>query len=473
MKQAILGTLPPGTLAVLGAALLTWWITSDATDDLDLRVPGMEGPGLNLGELPGADEYSGPPVVGESARGTGRPSAMEGAWPWFRGPERDGICHDSVPLARQWPDAGPEVLWRVELGPGHAGPAVAGGCVYVLDYDVEAQADTMRCLSLDDGREIWRNGYPVVVPENHGMSRTVPAVVDNFVLSLGPKCHVVCWDAQTGEHRWIKDLVHEFGATVPPWYAAQCPLIDGGRLILAPAGETFLIAVDYSTGQIVWESPKLLDWAMTHVSIAPMEFEGRRMYVYCGTRGVAAIAAEDGSVLWQTTEWVGRMATCPTPVPVTGGRIFFSSGYRAGSLMAQLETEDTQLTIKPLFRLRPKEFGSEQHTPVFFEGHLYGVRTDAGGQQLVCLDLDGKEVWNSGEDKYGRGPYLVADGLIYLVDDDGTLTMVEATPERYKSLDSFQVFEDGHDAWGPMALVGGRLIVRDLRRMACLDVAER
>ena len=28
----------------------------------------------------------------------------------------------------------------------------------------------------------------------------------------------------------------------------------------------------------------------------------------------------------------------------------------------------------------------------------------------------------------------------------------------------------GHDSWGPMAMAGGRLILRDLTRMVCLDV---
>ena len=32
-------------------------------------------------------------------------------------------------------------------------------------------------------------------------------------------------------------------------------------------------------------------------------------------------------------------------------------------------------------------------------------------RQLVCLDLAGKELWNSGQDKFGLGPYLIADGL--------------------------------------------------------------
>jgi len=142
------------------------------------------------------------PVAGQPQTFDVKPSALPGAWPWFRGPDRDGICHQSVPLAREWPEGGPEVLWTVELGPGHAGAAVWTGRVYVLDYDPENQADTLRCVSLDDGREIWHNGYPVVVMESHGMSRSVPAVADGCVVSIGPRCHVACWDAETGQCRW-------------------------------------------------------------------------------------------------------------------------------------------------------------------------------------------------------------------------------------------------------------------------------
>jgi outer membrane protein assembly factor BamB len=468
MKRLPLDTLIPVTLAVAGIVLVALWLNTGPTEDLYARVPGLDRPeGLrSLGSLP-------PPVAGEPVASGGQPSEVPGEWPCFRGPSRDGICHDSVPLARHWPEKGPPVLWTVELGPGHAGAAVSGGRVFVLDYDPEAQADTMRCLSLDDGREIWHNSYPVVVVESHGMSRTVPAVADGCVISIGPRCHVACWEMETGECRWLLDMVGRYGTTVPEWHTGQCPLVDAGRVILAPCAKAFMVAVDYRTGKVAWESPKLHNWQMTHVSITPVEFAGRRMYVYCGSRGVAAISAEDGSVVWETTEWVGKMATCPSPVDVGDGRIFFCGGYNAGSLMLRLVEQGGRIVPRPLFRLRPKQFESEQHTPILYQGHLYGVRTNPGGKQLACLDLEGNELWNSGKDKFERGPYLIADGLIYVMDSEGLLTMAEATPEGYKPLDKFQVFEDARDAWGPMALVSGRLILRDATRMACLDVSQK
>ncbi len=477
MKPWSPATILPAALTLLAAALLVLWRSTGPVEGLVLRVPG-----LDRTDLPAREEIPAPPEVGGPMVSDGKPSQVSGAWPCFRGPNRDGIGDGGVPLARAWPAEGPEVLWMIDLlGPGHAGAAVSGGCVYVLDYDPEAQADTMRCLSLDDGREIWRNGYSVIVPENHGMSRTVPAVIGDYVVSFGPKCHVACWDAASGRCRWLLDLTAQYGAKFPEWYAAQCPLIDNGRVILAPAGKhVLMMAVDYNSGTILWRTekpPELSSWEMTHVSIAPVEFQGRRMYVYCGTGGVAGVSADDGSLLWHSADWVGTMATCPTPVPVGDGRIFFTSGYHKpdqdGSLMLQLKQQDGRFVPEILFRLKPRQFESEHHTPIFFEGCLYGVRTKPGGEQLTCFDPKGNELWNSGRDKFGRGPYLIAGGLVYVMDDDGLLTMAEATSQGYKRLGRFQVFEDGRDAWGPMALAGGRLILRDLTRMACLNVAAK
>ena len=43
--------------------------------------------------------------------------------------------------------------------------------------------------------------------------------------------------------------------------------------------------------------------------------------------------------------------------------------------------------------------------------------------------------------------------------------------ERFELVDQRQVL-DGHDSWGPMAFAGGRLILRDLKHMICLNVAS-
>ena len=158
------------------------------------------------------------------------------------------------------------------------------------------------------------------------------------------------------------------------------------------------------------------------------------------------------------------------PRRAPSGRLLLSSGYnKDGSVFLQLAKLSGEFTAEITERLPPKQFNSEQQTPVLFSDHVFGIRKPRRGQ-FVCLDLEGNEIYNSGQDKFGHGPYMIADGLVFLMADGGLLTMAAASTKSYQPLGQFQVFEDGHDAWGPMALVGGRLIVRDMTRMACLDL---
>jgi len=387
---------------------------------------------------------------------------LPGAWPRFRGPNGDGISTENVSIGRKWTP-----LWTVDLGEGYAGAAVRDGRVYVLDYDQKNFSDALRCLSLADGKEIWRFTYPVKVKRNHGMSRTTPTIADKYVISLGPKCHVVCVDATSGRFVWGIDLVKEHNAEVPEWYAGQCPLVDGDRVILAPGGDSLMIAVELATGKVIWKSPNPHDWKMTHSSVVPIDFAGKRQYVYCGSRGVAGVSAKDGAILWETDKWVISLATVPSPIDVGNGKLFLSGGYNSGAKMLQLRETGGMIAPEELFSLDAATFGATQQTPILCHDHIYGVRPDG---QLACLDLAGKVVWTSGnKDKFGLGPFLIAGDKLFVMNDEGVLTLAEASPAGYRSLVKNRVL-NGHDSWAPLALAGNRLLARDLTQLVCLDV---
>ena len=450
-------------LAAGGAAAIAMWLTGAPSQALALRVPGSD-------RSPQATQAAMGPVTieGKLTQGDGAPSDLAGSWPQFRGANLDNISTETVRLARTWPAGGPPVLWKIVVGEGYAAAAVRRGRVYLIDYDKQQQADAVRCLSLADGKEIWRYSYPVKVKRNHGMSRTVPAVTDKYVVTIGPKCHLSCLDATTGEPKWpTVDLTRAYGAKVPPWYAGQCPLIENGRIIIAPAGEALMVAIDCATGEVVWKTPNPHGWRMTHSSIVPMQFYEQRMYVYCASGGVVGVAAQDGRLLWETRDWKISIANVPSPVPVGDDRIFLTGGYNAGSMMLELTEKGDQIVPRPAFRLEPNVFSSPQHTPILYQGHLYAVRPDG---QLACASLDGELVWASGSaNVFGLGPFLIADGMLFVMNNEGRLTIARASPTGYKPLAQADVLR-GHDAWGPMALASGRLIARDLTRMVCIDV---
>ncbi len=468
MRESIIARLIPVALVIVGVVSLYLWLKRDAAAEFTVRLPIQE----NFPQTFLEDDGEGP-ISGELVRFDGVPADLPGAWPRFRGANFDAISTEKVPLAQTWGSDGPAVLWYIDVGEGYAGAAILAGRVYLMDYDRPNEADVIRCLSLEDGKDIWRYSYNVRVKRLHGMSRTVPAVTEKHVLTLGPKCHVTCLDSVTGEFRWMLDLVRDFNATVPDWYAGQCPLIEDGKAIIAVGGDALMMAVDCETGEIVWRSPNPNNWLMTHSSIAPAEFDGTRMYVYCASGGVVGISAEDGSILWENNEWKIRVANVATPVVVGDGLIFLSGGYNAGAMMLKLSRENDTIKAQPTFRLEPEVFGSEQQTPVFYDGHIYGVRPD---KLLTCLDLNGQVVWTSPATRHfgprGLGPYMIADGKIFIMDDEGLLTMAKAQPTGYEQLAQAKVLE-GPESWGPMAIASGRLILRDMNRMICLDVTSQ
>ncbi len=478
MNPRMISGLSASITALLGIISLVWWFSYDPTANLILHVPGLDNQPTTLEALTGGEAVK----IGEHFETfDGAAADLPGTWTRFRGASSDNISKENVRLASKWGDKGPEILWSIDLGEGHAAPAVMDGRVYVLDYDEEKKGDALRCFSLADGREIWRRWYGVRIKRNHGMSRTVPAVTEKYVVTIGPRCHVMCADAQTGDYLWGLDLEKDYGTETPFWYTGQCPLIEDSMAIIAPAGRVLMMGVDCATGQVVWETPNPHGWTMSHTSVMPMTLAGRKMYVYSAIEGMVGVSAEGedrGTVLWETTLW-SHSVLAPSPVIMEGGRIFLTAGYGVGSSVLQVTEVNKTFTVKKLQEYLPKEgLASEQQTPLLYKGHLFGILPkDAGAlrDQFVCYHPDDckRLVWSSGKtNRFGLGPYLIADGKIFILDDDGVLTLLEASITGYKQLAQAKVL-DGHDAWGPLALVGSRLLLRDSKRMVCIEVGQK
>jgi outer membrane protein assembly factor BamB len=462
-----------GTIGI-GFIMLSWFLFTNPVADFAEHIPGMDNRPASMSTSENVE------IGALYTAFEGVPSEIEGSWPQFRGVDSDNISKETVRLADSWGDAGPRILWSVDLGEGHAGPVVANGRVYLMDYDEEARADLLRCFSLDDGKEIWRRGYDLFLKRNHGMSRTVPAVSEDYVVTIGPKCHVMCVDADSGAYKWGLNLEQDYGTEVPLWYTGQCPLIEDSLAIIAVGGKSLIIAVDCETGEIVWETPNPNNWQMSHSSVTPYTIHGREMYIYCALGGIVGIEAKGeqaGQILFETTAW-DRNVVAPSPVYLGNGKLFVTSGYGAGSMMLNITVENGNYSVEPVQEITPEEgIASEQQTPLFYDGHLFSILPkDAGPlrNQFVCYNPDdiSKLVWASGKThRFGLGPYLAADDKFYILSDEGELTVMQASTDGPVQLMQAKVLS-GHDAWGPMAIVNGWLLARDSRRMVCIDVRD-
>jgi outer membrane protein assembly factor BamB len=393
-------------------------------------------------------------------------------WPQFRGPGRDAKSPEKG-LLRTWPASGPEVLWSTSVGPGYAGAAIHGDRVYFNDYDEATGAYLIRSLDLNTGEELWRFQEKRRIRPNHAITRTVPATDGRYVFTLDPKATLHALDAATGAELWRKNLVQEYGTKIPPWYNGQCPLIEEDRVLVAPVGpQALIVALDKATGKELWRTPNPEGWLLSHSSLMPAKLAGVDQYLFSVLEGTVGVAASDGKLLWHFP-FKFNLTVSPSPLVIDGERFYVTGAYDAGGAMVRVTRGPKGFSAEPIFTHSPEEWNSEVQTPILHDGHIFAVGKKKRGL-FTCLDLNGKQVWNSdGHASFELGSFILADGMFIVVEGKtGVVHLLEASTAGYKELAKAPILS-GHDVWGPLALSDGRLVLRDLSRMVCLDLRAK
>jgi outer membrane protein assembly factor BamB len=211
-----------------------------------------------------------------------------------------------------------------------------------------------------------------------------------------------------------------------------------------------------------------------------MTLNGKKMYVYAAVGGICGISAEGndvGQILWKTIEF-SPTVIAPSPLVLDNGKIFMTAGYGAGAMLFQIKANNGKYSVDVLQKYKPKDgVASEQQTPIYYKGRMFSIQPkDAAGNrnQFVCCDPNDCQtiLWTSGkEDRYGLGPYIIADDKFFILNDDGTLSIAKASTNSFTLLDKTKII-DGMDAWGPLAIADGYLIMRDSKTMVCLDIRK-
>lgn len=501
ISYVIIVSLPSVIIILLFSFLTGVWLLKNYTYDIKVNVPGMDDPyGFKEAyEIELVSKESSFKINHQILCDIQPDEKLKGFWPNFRGPDFDNINKEDIKLLSFLPEGGIKLLWSVKVGAGYASVAVYKGRVFILDYIEEGnmKGDMLRCFSLKDGKEIWRTGYYLDIPLNHGRTRTTPAVSDKYVVSLGPMGHVMCVDFNTGKFRWGVDLQKQYGTRnlSKCWYAGQNPFIDGEYTVIAPAGSNVLImAVSCKTGEILWQVPNEDGWNMSHSSIIPAVIDGVKMYIYAAIGGIIGIGAEgklSGKVLWKTKEWT-TSTVMPSPVVMSNGYIFVSSGYNGGSALIKLnKIEDQRFEACILWNFIGKNnatkcFSTYQHTAIYYSGMLFGIQLNDAKEhkmEFVCVDpfqiAGGKFIWYSGpemifgtkKNQKGWSPYIMADNKFFVISDFGKLVVFKADINECKILWYTQLI-NGEEIWAPLVITGGKLFVRNDEELYCFDIAE-
>ena len=406
--------------------------------------------------------------------------AFAADWPQYFGPKRDSTSAEKG-ILRSWPKEGPKVLWTAPVNVGFGGPTVSGGKVYLFDRD-EKVGDNLRCLNFSDGKEIWNFAYDAPGTFMFPGSRTVPTVDGGHVYTCGPLGDLYCINTNTHKPVWNKNMWKDFGGgQLPRWAITQNPLIYGNLLIVAAqTSEAGVVAYDKLTGDLKWKSPAL-SGSPGYVSPSIVKIGGEdHLVMIMAATGMGRNASGgsvngldplSGKVLWTYSNW-----QCIIPVPhavdAGEGRVLITGGYNAGAAMIKVQKKDDgTYGVTELFKT--VEFGAHTQPPILYKDHFYAqYSTNERSDGLVCMGMDGKIKWKTGDEpSFVRGGSILVDGLLLSTDGNKMLYVIQPDPSGFKPLASVELLEQGEN-WAPLALVDGKLLIRDQKQLKCVKVIQ-
>ena len=401
------------------------------------------------------------------AAGQSRGPAVGGDWPGWRGPNRDGISKESG-LLKTWPEGGPPLAWKVSgVGEGFSSLAIAGGKIFSMGDRGDEQFVT--ALNLADGKQVWTTRVGRAWHDEYGGPRGTPTVDGELLYAIGTEGDLVCLETATGRERWRKSLVNDFGGRMMTgWKFSESPLVDGEKLVFTPgAGDAAMVAVEKATGKELWRSAIAPLGAggrsgAAYASIMVSHAGGVRQYVQLMGRGLAGVRASDGKFLWGYNRIANGVANIPTPL-VRGDYVFTSTGYQIGAALLKLEKNGEGVDAKEVYFLGSRTFQNHHGGMVRVGDYVYAGHGHNRGFPICIEFTTGRVVWGGDIRNAGTGSAAVtyADGNLYFRYQNGTVLLIEATPEGYREKGSFTIPGVNSPSWSHPVVAGGKLYLRE------------
>ncbi|MCK5242070.1 PQQ-like beta-propeller repeat protein [bacterium] len=388
---------------------------------------------------------------------TGSVFAGEFNWNQWKGPDQNGISQetnwDAQALKKPL-----KINWKKNVGLGYSSVAVFGEYVYTMGYNKRKKKNTLYCLDVKTGKEIWKYSIKATKGIYEGPKST-PVVDAGYVYSFSQDGDILCNDAKTGKMIWKKQAIKEFGAKVLRWRLSTSVLIEGDMAILNVCESG--LALNKKTGKLIWKSNPGQGNYTTPVSFDIGEEKVLAIY---GQKHLFAVSATTGKVKW-SFPWKTRYNIIAADPVIVGQRIFISTGYGIGCALIDFSSG------RPKAVWQHKEVSTHFSTAIVIDGYLYAVDGNAGTDASIkCLDLkDGSVQWSQ---ELGFGNMIAANDNLVFLNEQGSLYIVKADPKKY-TLVSSQEEVLGSTCWTAPVLCNANLYVKNNKGdLVSLDLAK-
>jgi len=403
-------------------------------------------------------------------------SAQEPNWNQWRGPNSTNHAF-STDIAKSWSAEGPKFLWKIDsLGIGYSNLSFFGDVMFTMG-DVGDQCWAF-ALDRSTGKQIWRSSTPIgKAGSGHGGGRQsvgplgTPACDGENVYVLGQYGDFVAFSMKDGKEQWRKNIVDNLnGSKMSGWGFSQSPILDSDKILLPIGGDEGTLGAFDKSGKLLWRSTAIKD-PVGYTSVVLAEIGGVRQYVLLTGQSLVGISPADGKILWKAT-FPGQTAVCSDP-GLCGDRIIASGSYDVGAYFYHITNEGNNFKASAFNEAR-QDLQSHHGGIVAVGDHFYLLTGGRGGPRpgLACVEANtGTIVWTN--PSVGKGSLVYVDGKLILRSEsgDGTIAMVEATPEGYKELGRFnQPDRSDKSSWTYPVVVDKKLYIRDQNVLLCYDL---
>jgi len=393
-------------------------------------------------------------------------------WPHQRGPQQNGVMSpgsiDSLHLKDE-----PEILWKEAVADGYAAPIIVKDIV--IYGDLQRGKETYTAIKLGDAKPLWKDVLDSPHRDGFGTGpRCAPVSDGEIVLLQSCKGELHCLDLLSGDLQWSKNYTKDFGSLYigekgnalgasRHGYTAS-PFIDGDHVIALAGGKgAGIVCLNKNNGKVIWKSQD--DQAAFSPPIVTT-LAGIKQVVCFTVKGLVGVDRTDGKLLWRVplSTSYGRHVVAPT---IYNDMVIVGS-HEVGLIAVKVAAKGKELIAEESWKLG-KEMAPNFASPICMGDNLYLLAK----KQVLCIDAKtGKLAWSKdGNVKTSAGQAFAAFiGLkdqVMMLNDMGELILFEADSGSYKETGRVQVCGKN---WCHPAYSNGKLLIRDSRKLICLDL---
>jgi outer membrane protein assembly factor BamB len=370
-----------------------------------------------------------------------------GDWPWWRGPDRNGVAHPEQSPPTEWSET-TNIAWRCPIpGRGDSSPTVVGPRIFLATADEQQNTQSVLCIDRATGQQLWqtvvhRGGIMRKNEKSTGASSTVACDGERVYINFASSDAVyVTALTVEGELVWQTRLCDY---KIWQGYGASPALYRG--LVIAAADNHLggvVAGLDRATGKLEWEHQR--PEQPNYTSPIIMHVDGRDQLIMTGCDTFTSLDPATGKLLWEVA---GSTTECVTSTVTDGKLVYSSGGYPKNHIAAMAADGSGKLAW---------ETNDRAYVPSLLvkEGHLYGV-LDAG--VAACWHCEtGRSMWKKRlGGQFSSSPVLVGD-VIYATSESGVTYVYRATPDRFELLGENKL---GDHTLATPTICGGKIYMR-------------